>query len=156
MKKKPIQSNHNSTSNSDNDACHAHRFSECLPAFPAGHEGRDMLVAVPVLLMVPIGKACSVTDTVADAVAIVRSSQICVEGVEVKYWALANTDEVPPTPHSSVRSNFLGRAIEALNWVSDAMVKVGGHNSEEVKQVEREAIEVLYLLNASDPSKVSG
>jgi len=114
------------------------------------------MVAVPVLLLVPVGKAAGVAETIADAVSIVRSSRVSVERIPVKCVSLSNADEFQAMTQPSVRSRFLSLMMGASSSVSEAMVKEGGHDPREVEQVAREALEVLYLLNASGSLEVSG
>ena len=129
---------------------------QCVPAFPTGSRGNDLMVAVPVLLLVPVGKAAGMAETIADAVSIVRSSRVSVERIPVKCVSLSNADEFQAMTQPSVRSRFLSLMMGASSSVSEAMVKEGGHDPREVEQVAREALEVLYLLNASGSLEVSG
>lgn len=122
-----------------------------VPAFPVGRSqtGNDLMIAVPVLLMIPDGNAVGgIAESIATACEIVRTSQVFVGDTPMDYRILANVDELQTLPHPSVRSGFLARMIEAASATAQAMVEAG-HDPQEIERVSREALEVLHLLNAT-------
>lgn len=121
-----------------------------VPAFPIESYGNDILVAVPVLLMLPVGYAGSVSEVISDAVAIVRSSEILVEGVPVGCVSLAKSDELQVLSQPSVRNQFLAMMIEAAAKAKFTMSYSKQSDSCEIDRVVSETMEVLHILNSAD------
>lgn len=120
-----------------------------FPAFPVGQDGSWMYVAVPALVILPVGvftEECQ-EISLADAVEILAKSEMTLSGVPVECKPLCESYPNGNIPTPGARARLLRLLMATAHaWVSEAARLSDDREAENVRKAGGEILALLSLF----------